>query len=65
MFTSKQYRAKATEYGDLAETSAGSNQRRDFQTLNTLKSGTLPDGTPLLEEGGKPVSGPRETRWIR
>lgn len=33
MFTSKQYRAKATEYGDLAETSAGSNQRRDFQKL--------------------------------
>jgi hypothetical protein len=33
MFTSKQYRAKATEYGDLAETSVGSNQRRDFQKL--------------------------------
>jgi hypothetical protein len=33
MFTSKQYRARATEYGDLAETSAGSNQRRDFQKL--------------------------------
>jgi hypothetical protein len=31
MFTSKQYHAKAIEYGDL--TSAGSNQRRDFQKL--------------------------------
>jgi hypothetical protein len=33
VFKSKQYRAKATEYGDLAETAAGSNQRRDFQKL--------------------------------
>jgi hypothetical protein len=34
MFTSKQYRAKATEYGDLAETSAGSNQAAIFKSLS-------------------------------
>jgi hypothetical protein len=33
MFTSKQYPVKAIEYGDLAKTSASSNQRRDFQKL--------------------------------
>jgi hypothetical protein len=40
VFKSKQYRAKATEYGDLAETAAGSNQRRDFQKL-ALRFGAL------------------------
>ena len=33
MFTSKQYLAKAAEYGDLAKTSIGSNQRYDFLEL--------------------------------
>ena len=33
MFTSKQYLAKAVEYGNLAKTLSGSNQRRDFQEL--------------------------------
>jgi hypothetical protein len=33
MFTSEQYRAKATEYGDLLKTAAGPNERREFQQL--------------------------------
>jgi hypothetical protein len=33
MFTPKQYRAKAVEYGELGKISAGSNKRREFQKL--------------------------------
>ncbi len=33
MFKHTQYRAKASEYGDLARTSSGPEQRRDFQKL--------------------------------
>ena len=33
MFTPEQYRAKAVEYGELAKTSTGPNQRREFQKL--------------------------------
>jgi hypothetical protein len=33
MFKHRQYRAKATEYGDLAKTSTGPDERRDFQKL--------------------------------
>jgi hypothetical protein len=33
MFTPKQYRTKAVEYGELGKISAGSNKRREFQKL--------------------------------
>jgi len=33
MFRPTQYRAKATEFGDLAKSSTGSRQSRDFQKL--------------------------------
>lgn len=33
MFTSRQYRAKAAEYGDLAKSSTGSKERADLQKL--------------------------------
>jgi hypothetical protein len=33
MFKPAQYRAKASEYGELASTSTGSEQKRDFQKL--------------------------------
>src|SRR5947207_8987360 len=33
MFTTKQYRAKAVEYGELVKTSIDPNQRRDFQKI--------------------------------
>lgn len=33
MFTTKQYRAKAVEYGELAKTSIDPNKRRDFQEI--------------------------------
>jgi hypothetical protein len=33
MFTPEQYRAKEFEYGELAKTSAGPDERREFQKL--------------------------------
>ena len=33
MFTTKQYRVKAVEYGELVKTSIDPNQRRDFQKI--------------------------------
>jgi hypothetical protein len=33
MFATKQYRAKAVEYGKLVKTSVDPNQRRDFQKI--------------------------------
>ncbi len=39
MFKPGQYRAKATEYSNLAKTSTGSNQRRDFQKLEQRFAG--------------------------
>src|SRR6185437_6086926 len=33
MFKSRQYRAKAAEYGELVKSSASPNERRDFQQL--------------------------------
>ena len=33
MFTTKQYRAKAVENGELVKTSIDPNQRRDFQKI--------------------------------
>jgi hypothetical protein len=49
MFTSRQYRAKATEYGDLAKSSTGSNQKRDFQKLE-LRFAVLADNEQSLSE---------------
>ena len=49
MFTSRQYRAKATEYRDLAKSSIGSNQKRDFQKLE-LKFAALADNEQSLSE---------------
>jgi hypothetical protein len=39
MFKSTQYRAIATEYGDLAKTSVGPNQKGDFQKLEQRYTG--------------------------
>jgi hypothetical protein len=33
MFTPEQYRAKAAEYGELVRTSTGSDEKREFRTL--------------------------------
>ena len=33
MFKSRQYRAKAAEYGELVKSSTSPNERRDFQQL--------------------------------
>jgi len=49
MFTSRQYRAKATEYRDLAKSSIGSNQKRDFQKLE-LRFAVLADNEQSLSE---------------
>ena len=51
-FTSKQYLAKAVEYGDLAKTSLGSAKRQAFQALEARFSvlAALADNDELLQE---------------
>ena len=52
LFTSKQYLAKAVEYGDLAKTSVGSARRYEFQELEARFSvlAVLADNDELLRE---------------
>jgi hypothetical protein len=52
LFTSKQYLAKAVEYGDLAEMSVGSTKRQEFQALQGRYSvlAVLADNDELLQE---------------
>src|SRR3984957_4631404 len=52
LFTSKQYLAKAVEYGDLAKTSVGSAKRHEFQELEARFSvlAVLADNDELLRE---------------
>jgi hypothetical protein len=52
LFTSKQYLAKAVEYGDLAKTSVGSTERREFQEHEGRFSvlAVLADNDELLQE---------------
>jgi hypothetical protein len=67
MFTSKQYLAKAAEYGDLAKTSIGSNQRYDFPELEqrffqdleqrVTVLAVLADNEQLLTDESKSLSG--------
>jgi hypothetical protein len=49
MFKPTQYRAKAAEYGDLAKSSIGSGQSRDFQMLERRYS-TLADNEQRLAD---------------
>ncbi len=49
MFKPKHYRAKATEYGNLAKSSIGSNQSRDFETLEQRFT-VLADNEQLLSD---------------
>jgi hypothetical protein len=49
MFKPTQYRAKATEYGDLAKSSIGSNQTGDFQKLEQRFT-VLADNEQLLSD---------------
>jgi len=67
MFPSTQYLAKAVEYGDLAKTPVGSNQKRDFQELeqrvfHELEQrftvlAVLADNEQLLADESKSLSG--------
>jgi hypothetical protein len=52
LFTSKQYLAKAVEYGDLAKTSAGSTKRQECRELEGRFSvlAVLADNDELLQE---------------
>ena len=52
LFTSKQYLAKAVEYGDLAKTSVGSTKRQEFQELEGRFAvlAVLTDNDELLQE---------------
>jgi len=49
MFKPTQYRAKATEYGNLAKSSIGSNQAGDFQKLEQRFT-VLADNEQLLSD---------------
>jgi hypothetical protein len=49
MFKPKHYRAKATEYGNLAKSSIGSNQSGDFQKLEQRFT-VLADNEQLLSD---------------
>ena len=49
MFTPKQYRAKALEYGALVKTSSTPNQRREFQKLEQSFT-VLADNEQWLED---------------
>ena len=52
LFTSKQYLAKAVEYGDLARTPVNSTKRQEFQELEGRFSvlAVLADNDELLQE---------------
>jgi hypothetical protein len=52
LFTSKQYLAKAVEYGELAKTSVESTKRQEFQELEGRFSvlAVLADNDELLQE---------------
>jgi hypothetical protein len=52
LFTSKQYLARAVEYGDLAKTSIGSTKRQEFLELEGRFSvlEVLADNDELLQE---------------
>ena len=52
LFTSKQYLAKAVEYGDLAKTSVGSTKRQECRELEGRFSvlAVLADNDELLQE---------------
>ena len=52
LFTSKQYLAKAVEYGDLAKMSVGSTKRQELQDLEGRFSvlAVLADNDELLQE---------------
>ena len=58
MFTTKQYRAKAVEYGELVKTSTGPNQR-EFQQLEQRFT-VLADNEQWLADNYK---GLREIEW--
>ena len=49
MFTSEQYRTKATEYGDLLKTANGPNELREFQKLEQSFT-TLADNEQWLAD---------------
>jgi hypothetical protein len=62
LFTSKQYLAKAVEYGDLAKTSVGSAKREEFQALEGRYSvlAVLADNDELLQEKSAVSSAKRD-----
>jgi hypothetical protein len=59
MFKPTQYRAKATEYGDLAKSSIGSNHSRDFQKLEQRYT-VLADNEQWLADNYKHTVGSAE-----
>jgi len=62
MFTPKQYRAKAAEYGDLVKTSTGPNEKREFQELEKSYSVLADNEQWLLDNHKKTIHAPEQDR---
>ena len=62
MFKFTQCRAKATEYGDLANTSTDSDQRRDFQKLERRFAGLADNEQWLADNYEDTVTGAEQDR---
>jgi len=60
MFTPRQYRAKADEYGELVKTSAGPNERREFQKLEQSFTVLADNEQWLADNHQKTVSAPQQ-----
>ena len=60
LFTSKQYLAKAVEYGDLVKTSVGSTKRQEFQERFSVLA-VLADNDELLQEKNAVCEGANRT----
>jgi hypothetical protein len=63
MFKSTQFRAKAVEYGDLAQTSSDSDQRRAFQKLERKFAG-LADNEQWLADNFQSTIGSEQGRSV-
>lgn len=62
MFTSKKYRAKAVEYGDLAKSSINPDLRCDFQDLERRFAALADNEQWLADNYQSNVSGPKQGR---
>ena len=62
MFTPQQFRAKAAEYGELVKTSAGAEERREFERLERSFAVLADNEQWLAENHSKIVHAPKDDR---